>query len=348
MAVRTVDSLDEAIEHVNRYGTGHSEAIVTSDFEAAARFTNEVDAAAVYVNASTRFTDGGEYGMGAEIGISTSRLHARGPIGLEELTTTKYVAWGDGQIREANGQVESAASQTLRTGSLAPRRLPRSHSYCKRLEHVQLRRAARPGRIAARMPNRVATIRKPTSWLYGTTNTSPWSDRPWATIQPNTQADDDPQDAADDRRDRRLVADHPPQLAAGHAHRPQHADLPRPLEHRQRERVDDPDQADDQAHRQQDVEELEEAVHEVLGVLLVLGVRLHLGRGERLQRLPDRLLRLRARGPVVERHEHDPRVLAARRERVERLERDDEARSSGSGPCTRRRRSGAACCRRCW
>ena len=99
MAVRTVDSLDEAIEHVNRYGTGHSEAIVTSDSEAAARFANEVDAAAVYVNASTRFTDGGEYGMGAEIGISTSRLHARGPIGLEELTTTKYVAWGDGQIR---------------------------------------------------------------------------------------------------------------------------------------------------------------------------------------------------------------------------------------------------------
>jgi glutamate-5-semialdehyde dehydrogenase len=100
MAIRTVESLDEAIAHVNRYGTGHSEAIVTSDSEAAARFANEVDAAAVYVNASTRFTDGGEYGMGAEIGISTSRLHARGPIGLEELTTTKYVAWGDGQIRE--------------------------------------------------------------------------------------------------------------------------------------------------------------------------------------------------------------------------------------------------------
>jgi glutamate-5-semialdehyde dehydrogenase len=99
MAVRTVDSLDEAIDHVNRYGTGHSEAIVTEDADAAARFANEVDAAAVYVNASTRFTDGGEYGMGAEIGISTSRLHARGPIGLEELTTTKYVAWGDGQIR---------------------------------------------------------------------------------------------------------------------------------------------------------------------------------------------------------------------------------------------------------
>ena len=99
MAVRTVDSLDDAIEHVNRYGTGHSEAIVTEDYDAAVRFANEVDAAAVYVNASTRFTDGGEYGMGAEIGISTSRLHARGPIGLEELTTTKYVAWGDGQIR---------------------------------------------------------------------------------------------------------------------------------------------------------------------------------------------------------------------------------------------------------
>ena len=99
MAVRTVDSIDEAIAHVNRYGTGHSEAIVTADPAAAERFTREVDAAAVYVNASTRFTDGGEYGMGAEIGISTSRLHARGPIGLEELTTTKYVAWGDGHVR---------------------------------------------------------------------------------------------------------------------------------------------------------------------------------------------------------------------------------------------------------
>jgi glutamate-5-semialdehyde dehydrogenase len=99
MAVGTVDSLDAAIAHVNRYGTGHSEAIVTQDDEAAARFCNEVDAAAVYVNASTRFTDGGEYGMGAEIGNSTSRLHARGPVGLEELTTTKYVVHGDGHIR---------------------------------------------------------------------------------------------------------------------------------------------------------------------------------------------------------------------------------------------------------
>ena len=100
MAVGTVDSLDEAIEHINRYGTGHSEAIVTEDEAAAGRFCSEVDSAAVYVNASTRFTDGGEYGMGAEIGNSTNRLHARGPVGLEELTTTKYVVHGDGHIRE--------------------------------------------------------------------------------------------------------------------------------------------------------------------------------------------------------------------------------------------------------
>ena len=100
MAVGAVDSLDDAIEHINRYGTGHSEAIVTEDEAAAARFTSEVDAAAVYVNASTRFTDGGEYGMGAEIGNSTNRLHARGPVGLEELTTTKYVVHGDGHVRE--------------------------------------------------------------------------------------------------------------------------------------------------------------------------------------------------------------------------------------------------------
>jgi glutamate-5-semialdehyde dehydrogenase len=100
MAVGTVDSLDEAIEHINRYGTGHSEAIVTEDEAAATRFCAEVDAAAVYVNASTRFTDGGEYGMGAEIGNSTNRLHARGPVGLEELTTTKYVVHGDGHVRD--------------------------------------------------------------------------------------------------------------------------------------------------------------------------------------------------------------------------------------------------------
>jgi glutamate-5-semialdehyde dehydrogenase len=100
MAVRVVDSIDEAIEHVNRYGTGHSEAIVTSDAQVGERFVNEVDAACVYVNASTRFTDGGEFGMGAEMGNSTQKLHARGPIGLRELTTFKYVVHGSGQIRE--------------------------------------------------------------------------------------------------------------------------------------------------------------------------------------------------------------------------------------------------------
>ncbi len=100
MAVGVVDSLDAAIDHINRHGSGHSEAIVSSSSQAAERFVAEVDAAAVYVNASTRFTDGFEYGMGAEIGNSTQKLHARGPIGLRELTTFKYVAFGDGQVRE--------------------------------------------------------------------------------------------------------------------------------------------------------------------------------------------------------------------------------------------------------
>jgi glutamate-5-semialdehyde dehydrogenase len=99
MAVGVVDSLDDAIAHVNRHGTGHSEAIVTSSDDAAQAFTDGVDAAVVYVNASTRFTDGFEFGMGAEIGNSTQKLHARGPIGLRELTTFKYVVHGDGQIR---------------------------------------------------------------------------------------------------------------------------------------------------------------------------------------------------------------------------------------------------------
>jgi len=100
LAVAVVDSLDDGIEHVNRYGTRHSEAIVSSSADAAARFTAGVDAAVVYTNASTRFTDGFEFGMGAEIGNSTQKLHARGPIGLRELTTYKYVVSGDGQVRE--------------------------------------------------------------------------------------------------------------------------------------------------------------------------------------------------------------------------------------------------------
>lgn len=99
LSVRTVSSLDEAIAHINRYNTGHSEAIVTSDYANAMRFLDEIDAAAVYVNASTRFTDGFEFGFGAEIGISTQKLHARGPMGLLALTTTKYIILGDGQIR---------------------------------------------------------------------------------------------------------------------------------------------------------------------------------------------------------------------------------------------------------
>jgi glutamate-5-semialdehyde dehydrogenase len=99
LAVKVVDSLEEAVNHINTYGTQHSEAIITEDYAAAQLFTDGVDCAAVYVNASTRFTDGFEFGFGAEIGISNQKLHARGPMGLEELTTYKYIVRGDGQIR---------------------------------------------------------------------------------------------------------------------------------------------------------------------------------------------------------------------------------------------------------
>lgn len=99
LSVKVVDSIDEAITHIGRYGSGHSECIVTQNYAAAEQFLNEVDAAAVYVNASTRFTDGGEFGFGAEIGISTQKLHARGPLGLNELTSVKYKIYGTGQIR---------------------------------------------------------------------------------------------------------------------------------------------------------------------------------------------------------------------------------------------------------
>ncbi|MGB2711957.1 MAG: aldehyde dehydrogenase family protein, partial [Conexibacter sp.] len=99
LAVRVVDSAEEAIAHVNRYGSGHSEAIVTEDLGVARAFQLGVDAACVYVNASTRFTDGGEFGMGAEIGNSTQKLHARGPIGVRELCTFKYLIEGTGQVR---------------------------------------------------------------------------------------------------------------------------------------------------------------------------------------------------------------------------------------------------------
>ncbi|MBI2935980.1 MAG: glutamate-5-semialdehyde dehydrogenase [Chloroflexi bacterium] len=100
LAVKVVDSLDEALAHIERYGSGHSEAIVTEDQASAKRFLDEVDAAAVYVNASTRFTDGGQFGLGAEVAISTSKMHARGPMGLRELTSYKWVVVGTGQVRE--------------------------------------------------------------------------------------------------------------------------------------------------------------------------------------------------------------------------------------------------------
>jgi len=99
LAVKVVKGLDEAIEHINKYNTGHSECIITENYTASQKFLDEVDAAAVYVNASTRFTDGFEFGFGAEIGISTQKLHARGPMGLEQLTSTKYIVYGNGQIR---------------------------------------------------------------------------------------------------------------------------------------------------------------------------------------------------------------------------------------------------------
>lgn len=99
ISLKVVDSIDEAIAHINHYNTKHSEAIITKDYSNAMKFLNEIDAAAVYVNASTRFTDGNEFGFGAEIGISTQKLHARGPMGLKALTTTKYIIFGNGQIR---------------------------------------------------------------------------------------------------------------------------------------------------------------------------------------------------------------------------------------------------------
>ena len=100
LSVKVVQSLDQAITHINHYGTRHSDSIVTEDYNNALKFLRGVDSACVYANASTRFTDGNQFGMGAEIGISTDKLHARGPMALEELTTYKYMIFGDGQIRK--------------------------------------------------------------------------------------------------------------------------------------------------------------------------------------------------------------------------------------------------------
>ena len=100
ISAKTVASVDEAIEHINRYNTGHSEAIITENYTNAQKFLDEVDAACVYVNAPTSFTDGAQFGLGAEIGISTQKLHARGPMGLREMTTYKWIVEGDGQVRK--------------------------------------------------------------------------------------------------------------------------------------------------------------------------------------------------------------------------------------------------------
>jgi len=100
LSIKVVEGIDEAINHINNYGSHHSDAIITNNYSKSRRFLQEIDSAAVYVNASTRFTDGGEFGLGAEIGISTQKLHARGPMGVDELTSSKFIIWGDGQIRE--------------------------------------------------------------------------------------------------------------------------------------------------------------------------------------------------------------------------------------------------------
>ena len=100
LSIKVVDSLDEAIKHIQTYGSGHSDSIITNNYKASEEFLNRVDSACVYVNASTRFTDGGVFGFGAEVGISTNKLHARGPMGIDDLTTYKYKIYGNGQVRE--------------------------------------------------------------------------------------------------------------------------------------------------------------------------------------------------------------------------------------------------------
>jgi glutamate-5-semialdehyde dehydrogenase len=100
LSIKVVEGIEEAINHINNYGSHHSDAVITNSYTKSRQFLQKIDSAAVYVNASTRFTDGAEFGLGAEIGISTQKLHARGPMGANELTSTKFIIWGDGQIRK--------------------------------------------------------------------------------------------------------------------------------------------------------------------------------------------------------------------------------------------------------
>ena len=154
LAVRVVDSYEEAIDHVNTYGSGHSEAIVTNDRAAARAFQLGIDSACVYVNASTRFTDGGEFGMGAEIGNSTQKLHARGPIGLRELCSTRYLVDGDGQVR-------GLTRVGLLGGTFNPPHL--GHLVCAQEACAQLgldARGVRPGLRAAAQGGRARPRRR--------------------------------------------------------------------------------------------------------------------------------------------------------------------------------------------
>ena len=168
IALAVVDGLDAAIAHVNEYGTGHTEAIVTTNLAAAQRFTERVDAAAVMVNASTAFTDGEQFGFGAEIGISTQKLHARGPMGLPELTSTKWIVWGDGHTRPADHEPRRKPSERPRTPGTAVRR------------HRRCRASGLPRPATCPTPPPPQRCSSPTGWASRC-----WSKAPRASARPN-------------------------------------------------------------------------------------------------------------------------------------------------------------------